>query len=125
MATKIPGVGSQYLCTHTDAEGVPLDGAKTYRLTVPANIPAKDFWSFIVYDSANRSMMATSQKYPALGSFDDLDVNADGSIDLWFGPKAPEGKEKNWVETDPAKGWSGIFSGSMGRWSPSSTRPGS
>jgi hypothetical protein len=104
MATKTPGVGSQYLCTHTDTDGTPLDGAKTYKLTVPADIPAKDFWSMIAYDSASRSMMATSQKYPAKSSYDDVVVNDDGTIDLYFGPEAPEGMEANWVETDPTKG---------------------
>jgi hypothetical protein len=109
MATKTVGVGSQYLCTHTDANGVPLDGAKTYRLTIPANIPAKDFWSVIVYDSANRSMMATSQPYPAQSTFTGVESNSDGTVDIWFGPEAPKGKESNWIETDPAKGWTAIF----------------
>jgi len=108
MASKNVGVGSQYLCTHTDGEGIPLDGAKTYKLTVPADVPAKDFWSVVVYDSANRSMMATSQKFPALSSYDDLAQNEDGTVDLFFGPSAPEGKESNWVETDPEKGWTAI-----------------
>jgi hypothetical protein len=109
MATKRPGVGSQYLCTHTDAKGAPLDGSKTYKLTIPANIPAKDFWSVTVYDSANRSMMATSQKFPAASSYTGVEANQDGTIDIYFGPKAPAGKEKNWVKTDPAKGWTAIF----------------
>jgi len=109
MATKKAGVGSQYLCTHTDASGSPLDGSKTYKLTIPADIPAKDFWSFTVYDSANRSMMATSQQFPAASSYTDVETNEDGTIDIYFGPKAPEGKESNWVETDPEKGWTGIF----------------
>jgi hypothetical protein len=109
MASKNVGVGSQYLCTHTDGGGEPLDGAKTYKLTVPADVPAKDFWSVVVYDSANRSMMATSQQFPAISSYDDVVANDDGTVDLYFGPKAPEGKESNWVETDSAKGWTAIF----------------
>ena len=109
MAAKMVGVGSQYLCTHTDGKGEPLDGAKSYKLTVPANIPAKDFWSMTVYDSASRSMMATSQKFPAASSYTNVETNEDGTIDIYFGPKAPAGKERNWIETDPAKGWTGIF----------------
>jgi hypothetical protein len=109
MAGKNVGVGSQYLAAHTDATGTPLDGAKTYKLTVPADIPINDFWSVTVYDSASRSMMHTSQAYPALGTYDDVATNDDGAIDLYFGPKAPEGHEANWVETDPAKGWTTIF----------------
>jgi hypothetical protein len=50
-----------------------------------------------------------SQAYPALSSFDDVAINDDGTIDLYFGPRAPKGKEANWVETDPAKGWTTIF----------------
>lgn len=62
-----------------------------------------------VYDSANRSMMATSQKFPAASTYTHVEANPDGAIDLYFGPKAPKGKERNWIETDPAKGWTGIF----------------
>jgi len=109
MASKSVGVGSQYLCTHTDGTGTPLDGARTYRLHVPASVPAKQFWSFVVYDSGSRSMMATSQRFPALSSYDRFQPNPDGSVDLYIGPKAPKGKESNWIETDPAKGWTGIF----------------
>ena len=109
MATKTVGVGSQYLCTHTDGAGTPLDGAKTYRLRVPAKVPARQFWSFIVYDSGSRSMMATSQRFPAISSYDTFEANADGSVDLYIGPKAPKGKERNWIATDSAKGWTGIF----------------
>jgi len=109
MATKKPGVGSQYLCTHTDGKDDPLDGAKTYKLTIPADIPAKDFWSVTVYDSANRSMMATSQEFPAASSYTDVATNDDGTTDIYFGPEAPEGNESNWIETDPAKGWTAIF----------------
>ena len=109
MATKTVGVGSQYLCTHTDATGTPLDGAKTYRLRVPPKVPARQFWSFIVYDSGSRSMMATSQRFPAISSYDKFEPNADGSVDLYIGPKAPQGKERTWIETNPAKGCTGIF----------------
>lgn len=86
-----------------------LDGAKIYQLTIPAGIPARDFWSFIVYDAGNRSTMATSQKFPAKSTYDDVVASDDGMIDLYFGPKAPSGKENNWIETDAAQGWTGIF----------------
>lgn len=109
MASKAVGVGSQYLCTHLDGAGDLLDGANTYKLTIPADVPAKDFWSITVYDSASRSMMHTSQRFPAASTYTGPEANDDGTIDIYFGPKAPEGKEKNWVETDPDKGWTGIF----------------
>jgi len=53
--------------------------------------------------------MATSQEFPALSSYSDIMPNADGTVDLYFGPTPPEGREANWVETDPAKGWTAIF----------------
>lgn len=62
-----------------------------------------------VYNSASRSMMATAQKFPAASSYTNVETNPDGTIDLYFGSKAPAGKERNWIETDPAKGWTGIF----------------
>ena len=31
--------------------------------------------------------------------------NADGSFDIYFGPHAPAGKEANWVQTVPDKGY--------------------
>jgi hypothetical protein len=76
---------------------------------VPGGIPAKDFWSMVFYDSASRSMIQTSRPMPAISSYTDPEINADGSVNIYFGPKAPTGKEKNWIETTPGKGWTGIF----------------
>jgi hypothetical protein len=106
MALKIVGAGSQYAYNTVDSKGNFLDGAKNYTLHVPADAPAKDFWSFVVYDTQTRSMLQTSQPFPSKNNKrDDLIVNEDGSVDLHFGPKAPEGMERNWVETIPGKGW--------------------
>jgi hypothetical protein len=83
---------------HVDAKGNPLDGSKTYSLHMPPNIPAKAFWSFTLYDNQTRSMLQTDQEFPAVGSLTKgLQTNADGSVDVYFGPKAPAGKEPNWV----------------------------
>ena len=83
-----------------------MDGGKTYRLHLPQNIPVKTFWSVIVYDTQTRSMLQTDQQYPSVSSQDKgLSVNADGSVDVYFGPKAPTEKESNWVQTLPGKGW--------------------
>jgi hypothetical protein len=109
MVAKNIGTGSQYLCTHVDKDGNPLDGEKNYELTVPKDVPAKDFWSAIVYDAKSRSMLQTSQPMPSISSYTNPEVNADGSVDIYFGPKAPAGKEKNWIETVPDKGWTMIF----------------
>ena len=112
MVLKTIGAGSQYLCTHRDSKGQYLDGAKNYKLTVPANVPVNNFWSMVVYDSEHRSMMQTDQAFPSINSNNEAnmpDVNADGTIDIYFGPTAPEGKKNNWIQTLPDKGWSGIF----------------
>ena len=109
MATKKVGLGSQYLCTHLDESGNPLDGAKTYKLNIPKGVPVKDFWSVLVYDAASRSMLQTSQPMPSISTYTEPEVNADGSVDVYFGPNPPQGKEKNWIETVPNRGWTMIF----------------
>jgi hypothetical protein len=76
---------------------------------VPANVPVKDFWSFTVYDNMTRSMIQSGTMKPALSSYDKLQRNADGSIDLYFGPIAPAGKESNWIQTVGGKGWFAYF----------------
>ncbi|MBE2215349.1 MAG: DUF1254 domain-containing protein [Opitutaceae bacterium] len=110
MEAKMVGQGSQYAVGIVDSQGNPLDGGKTYRLHVLPKAPAKDFWSAIVYDNQTRSMLQTDQDYPQVSSLDkDLAVNADGSVDVYFGPKAPAGMEKNWIQTVPGKGWNMLF----------------
>jgi hypothetical protein len=75
-------------------------------LNIPKDPPALKFWSIAVYDPQTRSMLQTSQAYPTKASWrDEMIVNEDGSIDLFIGPEAPEGKEKNWIQTVPGKGW--------------------
>ncbi len=110
MALKLVGKGSQYAAAVTDSNGQRLEGGKAYKLHLPPNIPAKDFWSFTVYDNQTRSMLQTDQPYPSIGN-DKKGVvsNPDGSVDVWFGPKAPEGHESNWVQTVPGKGWNVVM----------------
>ena len=105
MITKIPNVGQAYLGSYYDNNGNWLDGGKNYTLNVPANPPAVNFWSITIYDSATRCLIDNPQKNADLSSRKDLIKNADGSVDLYFGPKAPAGKEKNWVQTLPGKHW--------------------
>jgi hypothetical protein len=109
MVKPIVGAGSQYMSAARDSTGAWLDGGKRYRLRVPANVPVKDFWSLTVYDNMTRSMVQTDTNKPALSSYDKLEANEDGTIDLYFGPDAPEGVEKNWVKTLPGKGWFAYF----------------
>ena len=106
MAMEIIGAGSQYAWGYLDADGNYLDGSKTYRLNIPKDAPVLKFWSVCVYDPQTRSMLQTDQTFPSKQSQrDKLIVNDDGSIDLYFGPKAPAGKEANWIQTIPGKGW--------------------
>ena len=98
------GFGSQYAWGDREAWGDYLDGAKPYRLTLPPNVPAKNFWSVVVYDPQTRSELQSSQPYPSKSSqTGEIVENADGSIDLYFSPKSPVGLESNWVETVPGR----------------------
>jgi hypothetical protein len=109
MAAKMVGVGSQYAGAMVDSEGRALDGGYTYRLRMPPDVPVKDFWSLVLYDNQTRSMLQTDQRFPSLNSERGVERNADGSTDLYFGPSAPTGKESNWIQTTPGKGWSVIL----------------
>lgn len=103
---KMVGQLSQYIFTEHDAAGHYLDGGKSYHLHLPANIPAKKFWSLLVYDPQTRSMLQTDQQFPSISSLKKgIVINPDTSVDVWFGPKAPEGREANWIQTVPGKGW--------------------
>jgi hypothetical protein len=110
MIMNIPEVGSQYLMGFLDATGTPFDGAETYKVTLPENIPAKAFWSFTVYDNQTRSMLQTPQKFPRAGSQSYPTPAAaaaeDGSTTVFFAPEKPDGvADGNWIQTDPEKGW--------------------
>jgi len=106
MAAKMVGAGSQYAAATVDANGDYLDGSKTYRLHLPPDIPVKTFWSLIPYDTQTRSVLQTDQRDTALSSeTGTVQTNPDGSVDVYFGPQAPVGKESNWIQTVPGKGW--------------------
>jgi hypothetical protein len=94
-----------YLVAFADRSGEPLSGEHIYTLHVPANVPAKQYWSAIAYDSETNAFVRES---PVVGldSYNQaMKRNADGSVDIAFGPKAPAGKESNWVYTAPGRGW--------------------
>jgi len=105
MVEKVVGQGSQYLWTTRDASNAHLDGGKSYQLRLPANIPVKNFWSVVAYDAISRSILRNGQKFPTVSQYTSPVSNADGSIDVYFGPRAPQGREKNWIRTVEGKGW--------------------
>jgi len=107
---RLTGIGSQYLLASVDANKQYLDGGKTYKVTLPKDIPEANFWSSTVYDNQSRSMLDTPQRYPRAGSqtypSPAAEANADGSTTVYFGPKQPDGvKRGNWIQTMPGKGW--------------------
>src|SRR4029077_2562911 len=104
MLSRIPGKGDLYMIGFTDSDSTPLSGGSHYRLSLPANIPAANFWSVTLYEAENASGLANGQPFPSLGSRDNLTQNADGSTDLYLGPKAPTGDQANWLATVPGKG---------------------
>ena len=109
MIMRIPGVGSQYLMGFLDAAGAPFDGAKTYKVTLPKDIPARAFWSFTLYDNQTRSMLQTPQKYPRAGSQSypspAAEAAEDGSTTVWFGSRAARGRGARQLDPDrPGEG---------------------
>lgn len=105
MVRKMVGAGSQYMAAYVDVDGDYLDGSQSYKLHLPPNIPINNFWSVTLYDPKTRSLLQNGMPKPSLNSFDGPEQNEDGSYDVFFGPQAPAGKEKNWVKTVPGKGW--------------------
>jgi hypothetical protein len=127
MDTQVVGEGSTYPWTAEDSQGNALDGGKTYRLHLPGPVPVRTFWSTIVYDTQTRSMLQTDNRFPSVSSQNPgLQVNADRSVDVWFGPTAPAGKESNWVQTIPGKSWFMILRlyGPLQPWFDKSWKPG-
>jgi hypothetical protein len=110
MCMRLTGVGSQYVFAFRDADGNRLDGGKTYRVTLPPDIPAARFWSFTLYDTETRSMLQTPQRYPRAGSQSypspAATASADGSTIITFSPERPsDSPEGNWIQTTAGKGF--------------------
>jgi hypothetical protein len=109
MEAKMVGSGSQYALAFVDARGQPLDGGRTYRLHIPANVPVNNFWSVIAYDNQARSFLQTDQTWPSVTSKDkDFRANDDGSVDVYFAPERPT-NAMNFIQTIPGRGWNAIF----------------
>jgi len=121
------GSGSVYEIGATDKDGSPLDGSKTYSVTLPGPIPINNFWSFMVYDNHTRGILETDQVTGGLdGNAKGLVIEDDGSTTVFFSPKPPKGHEKNWVQTMPGKGFHVLLRlyGPLEPWFDKSWRPG-
>ncbi|HEY0723057.1 MAG TPA: DUF1254 domain-containing protein, partial [Pyrinomonadaceae bacterium] len=103
IGLKRLGAGQFYLISIRDKDGDPFDGAKTYRLNVPPNVPVDQYWSVTAYDRDTHALIKNMPRASRSSQIPEIQKNADGSIDVYFGPKAPTGKESNWVPTDPAR----------------------
>ena len=106
MVSQIAGRGAAYQMAFNDADGAPLSGDVSYKLMLPPDVPAVNFWSVTLYEAENASGLATdARRFPSLGSRDKPVVNADGTIDLYIGPEEPAGHAANWLPTAPGRGF--------------------
>lgn len=102
MAAEMIGLGSKYPFTGRDADGQLLDGSNTYRLRLPAPVPARLYWAVTLYNAVDGTMPETPQLLPSINQYDKPDISADGSIEIWFSPERPDGVgEKNWIQSIP------------------------
>ena len=111
LLSTTPGQGTAYLTAFRDNQGEYLNGGVQYKLRVPANPPVKRFWAVTAYDPTTRGLLDSGgNTNTSVGSLDNPEVNNDGAVDIYFGPgEAPAGKEKNWVRTNPEKGFFVVF----------------
>ncbi|WP_426535667.1 DUF1254 domain-containing protein [Bradyrhizobium sp. McL0615] len=109
IGIKRLGVGQFYLISIRDKEGQSFDGGNTYRLMVPANPPVEQYWSVTAYDRQTHALIKNMPRASRSSQIPELQKNADGSVDIYFGPAAPVGKDANWVPTDPARKFELMF----------------
>jgi hypothetical protein len=99
FSPKHSGGGSFYLMTISDKNGQSFDGGSLYRLTVPANAPVTQYWSATVYDRTTHGLIRNLPWPSRSSQKPELHKNPDGSVDIYFGPKAPASGQENWVPT--------------------------
>lgn len=109
IGIKRLGAGQFYLISIKDKAGHAFNGAKTYRLTVPANVPVEQYWSLTAYDRQTHALIRNMPRASRSSQIAELAKNPDGSVDLFLGPKAPEGKDANWIPTDPKRDFELMF----------------
>ena len=105
MVIAMPGRGSQYLFGLRDAEGDFLTGEHSYRVHLPANVPAANYWSVVLYDADTRALLDNGEPFPSVASNQTMTYNPDGTADIYFGPQAPEDTSANWIKTVPGRGY--------------------
>jgi hypothetical protein len=109
FSAKHLGGGQFYLLNISDRAGQPLEGNKTYRLTVPPNAPIEQYWSATIYDRQTHALVRGMSRPSLASNHTSVQKNANGSVDIYFGPKSPTGKEPNWVPTDPTRQFEVLF----------------
>jgi len=105
VITSVKNYGSAtfYLDLAETPDGEWLDGSKNYKLVMPPNVPVNDFWSVTTYDLETASYLRDLEPSSIDSNMKDVKKNSDGSVDIYFGPTAPKGKESNWLPTDPKR----------------------
>jgi hypothetical protein len=101
VGIKRLGSGQFYMISIRDKDGDAFDGGKNYKLTVPANPPIKQYWSVTAYDRETHALIPGMSRPSRSSQLPELQKNADGSVDIYIGPNAPEGQDANWLPTDP------------------------
>lgn len=109
IGIKRLGAGQFYLISIKDKDGQSFEGANTYRLNVPANAPVQQYWSVTAYDRQTHALIKNMPRASRSSQIPEMQKNADGSVDVYFGPEAPAGKDSNWVPTDPARKFELMF----------------
>jgi len=109
VGIKHLGAGQFYLISIRDKDGEAFDGGQTYRLTVPANPPVEQYWSVTAYDRKTHALIKNMSRASRSSQIPEMQKNADGSIDVYFGPQPPAGKEPNWIPTDPSRKFELMF----------------
>lgn len=109
VGIKRLGVGQMYLISIRDKDGEPFDGSQAYRLKVPANAPVEQYWSVTAYDRQTHALIRKVPRASRSSQIHEMQKNADGSTDVYFSPRAPAGKDSNWIPTDPARKFELMF----------------
>ncbi|MFE5285167.1 DUF1214 domain-containing protein [Nocardia sp. NPDC056611] len=109
FAAKNLGTGQFYLVAIHDADGKDLDGGKNYKINVPAHVPVSLYWSATAYDRGTHTLIRDVNWASRASNTPELQTNSDGSVDLYMGPSAPEGKKSNWIPTKSGRNFEIMF----------------